>query len=473
MTASADLPYLSAVDALSLFRSKALSPVELLEGLIERVEEIEPHINAVCDRRFDEARTEAKQAETRYAAGDARPLEGLPVSIKEEQPMAGRSLSFGSKVFVDDVAEYTHPAVERIQAAGGMVHVRTTTPEFSCAGFTHTDLWGITRNPWNLDFSPGGSSGGSGAALAAGYSPLATGSDIGGSIRIPASFNGVVGFKPPYGRVPSPPPFNLDQYCHDGPLARTVADCALLLNAIAGRHPVDVVSLPNPPVIPLEGTTVQGRRVALCLNLGDFPIASEVETNTRRVAAVLEEQGAAVTEVTLPWSRDEILHTALAHFDAIFGAYIRHESPDNVAMFMPYTRAFAERASEIETGFFDGLVKEGEFYLPLGQLLDEYDVLICPTMGTTGFMAGEDYVETSLLVAGVELEHYLQGALTLPFNIASRCPVLTVPSGFAGNGVPTGVQIVGRTYDDLTVFAFGYAIEAARLIGDRRPAIPT
>ena len=206
--------------------------------------------------------------------------------------MTGRPWTQGSLSLVDEVAEFDHPIIERIQAAGGIVHVRTTTPEFCCAGFTHSRMWGITRNPWNTDFSPGGSSGGTGAALAAGYAPIGTGSDIGGSIRIPSSLSGVAGFKPPFARVPALPPYNLDQFCHDGPMARTVADCARLEDVIAGAHWRDTAwpSLTR-HVSRMPVVSVVGVRVALCTNLGNWPLAPAVDANTRRVAAVAGRGG--------------------------------------------------------------------------------------------------------------------------------------------------------------------------------------
>src|SRR5690348_2712744 len=240
-----DLHYLSATDALRLFRSRELSPVELLDSVIARSEEVEPSVNALCHRFFDEARAQARDAEARYMArGEApRPLEGIPTAIKEEEEVAGQPWTQGSLIYKDTIAEHSSPFAQRILDSGAIVHARTTAPEFSCAGFTHSRLWGVTRNPWNPAYGVGGSSGGSGAALAAGTTTLASGSDIGGSIRIPASFNGVVGFKPPYGRVPCDPPFNLDTYCHCGPLARTVADCALYENVLAGPDPSDITTL--------------------------------------------------------------------------------------------------------------------------------------------------------------------------------------------------------------------------------------
>ena len=251
---STDLAYLSATEALARFRDRSLSPVELTEALIARAAEVEPTVNALCITYFDEALAQAREAEQRYLGQGAepRPLEGICVGIKDEMPIAGQRCSMGSLRYKDDVAEYTDPVGQRLIDAGAILHARTTAPEFSCAGFTHSRLWGVTRNPWNPEFGVGGSSGGTGASLASGTSTLATGSDIGGSIRIPASWNGVVGFKPPYGRVPQMPPFNLDHYCHTGPLARTVSDCALFENIIAGPHPHDPVAIRPKLELPLD-----------------------------------------------------------------------------------------------------------------------------------------------------------------------------------------------------------------------------
>lgn len=307
-----ELNYLSASEVLKRFRDKSLSPVEYLDALEQRVDETEPLINAVAERLFDEAREGAKKAEALYATrpGEARALEGLPVAAKAEHPIKGKLFTDGSLAFAERVAGVTHPIIERIGDAGGIIHLRTTTPEFSCAPFTHSNLWGVTRNPWNLAFSPGGSSGGSAASLAAGTAPVATGSDIGGSIRIPASFSGVVGYKPPYGRVPAMAPYNLDTYCHDGPLARTVADCALLQNVIAGPHPLDVVSLRPKVTIPSSFEGLKGMRIAYCVNLGDWFVDPEVEANTHSVADALRDGGAVVEEVALDLRREDVARAA-------------------------------------------------------------------------------------------------------------------------------------------------------------------
>ena len=217
---SDDLHYLSAAEALARFRDRSLSPVDLLDAVTARADAVEPTVNALCHERYEAAREEARAAEARYAGrgdGEPRALEGIPLAIKEEEEVAGQPWTQGSLIYKDLVAEQSSVFAQRMLDAGAIVHARTTAPEFSCALFTHSRLHGVTRNPWNPEFGVGGSSGGSGAALASGTTTLASGSDIGGSIRAPASFNGVVGFKPPYGRVAQAVPFNLDTYCHCGP----------------------------------------------------------------------------------------------------------------------------------------------------------------------------------------------------------------------------------------------------------------
>ncbi|TCO57220.1 amidase [Actinocrispum wychmicini] len=449
-----DLAYLPATEAIGMFRSGELAPIDLMQAVVQRAQASEPVVNAFTDLYFEDALNQARAAGERYARGDARPLEGVPVAIKEEQPIAGLPWREGSTALRDNIATETHPIVERIMAAGGIVHARTTTPEFSCAGFTHSDLWGVTRTPWNLDYSAGGSSGGSGAALAVGSTTLATGSDMGGSIRIPASFNGVVGYKPPYGRVPSMPPCHLDHYCHDGPLARTVPDCALLQNVIAGKHPMDHVSLPAPPPLAIKGAA--GLQVALCMTLGDYPVEPDVVEATHAAAGALREAGVKVDEIELPWTRAEIMAAAWAHYGSIVGPLM--VATAGGAGLLRYTKDFLDRCTGT---VYSAIQTEARIQADLADVFTRADALICPTSGIPAFLAGEDYVETPLIVNGVRLDHNLEAPLCVPFNIASRCPVLSVPSGIASNGVPTGLQIVGRPYDDPTVFALGNVVASA------------
>jgi Asp-tRNA(Asn)/Glu-tRNA(Gln) amidotransferase A subunit family amidase len=349
--------------------------------------------------------------------------------------------------------------VQRIIDAGGIIHARTTTPEFSCAPVTWTKLWGVTRNPWNTAASPGGSSGGSGASLAAGTTTLATGSDIGGSIRIPASFCGVVGFKPPYGRVPEVEVFNLDHYCHEGPMARTVSDCALLENVIAGPDPSDVASIRPKLEIPADLGTVDGLRIAFSPDLGCYNVDADVAANTRAAADRLREAGATVEEVSLPWELEMIERAARIHFGMIFGPSMREIYEQHGDELTSYAQHFVADAAEIsKDDMVTGLELEGRIYAPLGALLDQYDALICPTFAVPALPAEYD-IGDPLSVNGQLSAHWLDVMMTLPFNIASRCPVLSIPSGLSRDGVPTGLSVVAKTYDDVAAFQVAAAHE--------------
>jgi len=456
-----DLHYLPATEALQAFRTRELSPVELVTAVINRAESVEPVINAFAETFFGQALKQARAAEARYAGkgGPPRPLEGLPVAVKEEAEIAGQHNTLGSLPLRDNIAEQTSAFVQRIIDAGGIVHARTTTPEFSCAPVTWSRLWGVTRNPWNTQYSPGGSSGGSAAALAAGTAALATGSDIGGSIRIPASFCGVTGFKPPYGRVPEVEIFNLDHYCHEGPLARTVADCALLENVIAGPHPSDVASIRPKLEIPGELAPIAGMRIAFSADLGCYQVDADVATNSRAAADRLRYAGATVEEVELPWDLEAIKRAVDIHFGMIFGPSMKEIYAKHADELTPYTRRLIEAADQVsKDDYLPGLILEGQIYAPLGELLEEFDALICPTFAVPALPAEYDTGDP-VTVNGQVSPDWLDVMMTLPFNIASRCPVMTVPSGLSRDGVPTGLSIVGKTYDDVSVFRIAAAHE--------------
>jgi aspartyl-tRNA(Asn)/glutamyl-tRNA(Gln) amidotransferase subunit A len=456
---------LTATDALSRMHAKELSPVELLESVLARADLVEPTVNAFTERRTEDAVAAAKASAERYASGeDVRPLEGLPVALKEEVPVEGWRMRYGS-LAVDEIATETAPIAERIFAAGAVVHARTTTPEFSCTGYTHSKLWGITRNPWDPEVAVGGSSGGSGASLAAGTSLLASGSDIGGSIRIPASINGIVGFKAPHGRVPTGAPYNLDRYCHDGAMARTIADCALFENVIAGPHPADITSLRPKLEIPERLEGIDGLRIGLSIDLGSWDVEDEVAANTRAVGDALIDAGAKVDEVVIPWSLELVMDTARRHFASIFGAEISRAAEEYPDLVNDYVHAWAGEARRLmaEPGaFLKGLYEEHEMWAPIGQLFETYDALLCPTWAVTGIPAGDSVLGT-LFEGGGDNDRQFTCFMTTPFNVLAPCPVLAVPSGVAAsNGVPTGVQIVARTYDDVTAFRVGAAVEQAR-----------
>ena len=406
-----DLHYLSATDVLRAYRSRELSPVEVLDAVIARADAVEPTVNALLERDHEDYRAAAVAAAERYAGTGAAPrvLEGLPVALKEEQPIAGRSLRFGSLLTEGWVSEETHPVAERVLGAGALVHARTTTPEFSCAAFTHSALWGITRNPWNPDFGPGGSSGGSGAALASGTAYLASGSDIGGSIRIPASLNGVVGFKPPYGRVPAMAPFNLDTYCHDGPMGRTVADVALFQNVIQGQHPFDHVSLPAVPIPEDLGDVRRDahRARAHARRLPGRPRGRGEHPGLRRRPARCRRarrrgHGGA--------------HARRGHVGGARALRLDHGSVDAGVQRARRPEVHGVHAalprrcrppSTRRSGCHAGLTLEAKVHRSLATVFLDHDALICPTLGTTGFVAGDDYTEHGITVAGEYVQPYI------------------------------------------------------------------
>lgn len=457
-----ELLYLSATEALRRFADKSLSPIELLDAQIARAEQTANTINAFTYTHFDEARDLAKQSEARWAKdAPIGCLDGLPVAIKDESYIAGKPTSGGSLIMKDFVAQTTSPMNERILNEGAIVHARTATPEFSCAGITWSRLWGVTRNPWNTQKTPGGSSGGSAASLALGTSTLATGSDIGGSIRIPASCCGLVGYKPPYGRNPDDPPFNLDFYCHTGPLARTVADAALLQNVMCGPHPLDISTLYPKLTLPTEYPDIKGWKIALSMDLGSFEVHDDVRRNTLAAADIFRDLGAIVEEVDIGWG-DEIQQGCMTYLTHLFGGALSNELSDHADVMTSYCRKFAEEAQVSSAQDFVGSLEiAGEAYLKLGPLLETYDCLICPTNALPAVNADFDPSQDTVDINGRTVRSELGWVMTTPFNMMSRCPVISVPSGFAANGVPTGLQVVAPTYRDEIAFQAATAFERA------------
>jgi amidase len=459
-----DLCYLTATEALALFKKKKLSPVELMQATIARAEKLQPKLKPFTYTYFDQALERAREAEAKYAKG-ARTgaLEGLPIGIKDESFIAGQPTSFGSLITKDFVPGTTSVNNQRILKAGAIVHGRTATPEFSCASVTHSRAWGVTRNPWNPRYTPGGSSGGSGAALAAGVATLAMGSDIGGSIRIPASTTGTVGYKPPHGRNPDDAPFNLDPYCHTGPMARSVADAILLQNVICGPASNDIASLRPKLTLPTTYKPIRGWKIAYSFDLSTFEVDKEVVANTKAALRVFKSLGATVTEVDLKWG-DLGWKTGINHLDHLFGASLAKLAKKHAKIMTWYALDFA-RAAKRSTPekFLSAMEGAAKMYETFGPIFDQYDVFICPTTAVPAVKADFLAQKETLRINGKvsKMPPVLGWCMTTPFNTLSRCPVLSVPSGHAGNGVPTGIQIVGRSYSDASVFQAAMAYETA------------
>ncbi|BBX38280.1 amidase [Mycolicibacterium mageritense DSM 44476 = CIP 104973] len=465
---------LSVAEILAAFRDRSLSPVELLADVLARIDKLNHEHKAVAHLFDREALELAREAEHRYLTDPdgARPLEGIPVLVKEDEPVRGQPWTQGSTIYREVTATHTSSFVQRIVDAGAIVHGRSTAPEFSSAAFTQSLLWGVTPNPWNPAYSPGGSSGGSAVALATGMTILATGSDLAGSIRTPSSFCGTVGFKPPHGRVPVDPPFNLDRYCHCGPMARTVADCLALQQVIAGPDPSDLTSVIPSSVLP-DGARTDPRSWRVAVAPGEqWPVDPEIATNTRAIGAALEALGTEIDYIELPFTRADVIRAAAIHYDSVFGKSITAEAAEHPEQITSYAKDFARWAAEIrgDASFLDGLAAEATLQGRVAPLFERYDAIILPTVATRGFRAGDDYVGHGIEVGGTTLDFYLEAIPAIAFNILSTCPALAVPSGFADNDVPTGVQIVTRPYDDRTAFEIGLQLDHVRLhSGKARP----
>ncbi len=462
---SVDLAYTSAVDALKLFKARKASPVELLATLIDRIQSVNPRINCLADRYFDEALAKAKAAEQVYARRGSKPraLEGIPLLVKDAQRVKGKRTTHGSLIFENSIDGHSDPMIERLEKAGAIIFGRTTTPEFCLPSVTHSRMWGITRNPWGVDYSPGGSSGGSGAALAAGLTTLATGTDIGGSIRIPAGACGIVGFKPPHGRNPDGPPANFDRYNHCGPMTRTVADAALMQNITSGPHPLDHDSIRSRVKLPLKPESIKGWKIAYSLDFGYIELDPQVRRNTLAALEVFRALGATVEEVDLGWNRqinEEVIHWYSAM--DFFRQAIWHRKT-HAHLMTGYALKFAE-AAEAGSSINDVHKPWGRahtMYQTFGPMLAAHEVFICPTNNLAAVKADHDPWDQNFTVNGKSADPELGWVMTYHFNMLHNCPVLAVPSGRTAEGIPTGIQIVARTGDDTRVFKAGLAYEKA------------
>ncbi len=458
------LGYLSAQEALDAFQKRALKPSKLLDALIRRIERFNPIINALADMYYGEAREAAQQADAAYQNGTAEgSLYGVPVLIKDAQRVRGKRTTFGSLLFLDAPVDVTSdPMVKRLQNAGAIILGRTTTPEFCISGVCRSFAWGNTVNPHNPAFGTGGSSGGSGAALAAGFAPIATGTDIGGSIRIPSSCCGIVGFKPPHGRNPDGPPANFDRYNHCGPMARTIGDLSLVQSVVSGAHPKDHDSLRDQVAYPTKGRDMRGSKIAYSLDLGYCIVAREVKENTLKALDIFRNLGAEVEEVSLPWSA-KVDQAALhwyntMHFLRQTAEAAKHH-PDKINN---YTLASAQGLS---TTTIDDVSKswetQHEMYQSFGPIMENYDFFICPTTNVPAVSAEHDPTASDFTIEDVVVDAEYGWVMTHQFNILHNCPVMAVPSGKAPTGVPTGIQIIGRTFDDIGVFEAAFAYEKA------------
>jgi Asp-tRNA(Asn)/Glu-tRNA(Gln) amidotransferase A subunit family amidase len=469
--ADLELCYTPATELARLVRRRELSPVEVVANSLDRIERVNPALNCFCFVYPDEALGLAREAERALARGEpVGPLHGVPIAIKDLTPTKGKRTTMGSHAFERHVPEESALIVDKLLGAGAIMVGKTTTPEFAYAGITESRLWGVTRNPWDPARTPGGSSGGSGAAVASGCVPLAEGTDMGGSVRIPASCCGIVGLKPSFGRIPLDfLPTEFDTIQHFGPLARTVEDARLFLACTQGPDERDIMSL-SPPLdlSPPPETSVEGMRLALDVDLGFYWVSPEVEAATLEAAAALADAGAVVEEVDLGWTR-EVLDAWVSHWGVYLAAIFGDVVPEFRDRMDPRVLELIDSGLEMSAVDFKRLeFVRTRAWRKLAPILERYDALLCPTMTQTARPVDVDEAE---YVGSSEdgLCHSLD--MTCQFNFVSQCPVLSVPSGWGADGLPMGLQVLARRYRDDEALRIGAALERARPWADRRPPI--
>ena len=467
-----DLCYTSAVELARQYRSGEISPLEVVQNSLDRIEQVNQKLNCFCFTYPEQALQKAIAAGQAFADAKARPLEGIPVAIKDFTPTKAKRTTRGSKLLEDWVPDWNPVLVERLEAAGAIMVGKTNTPEFATSGFTDSPLWGVTRNPWDTARTTGGSSGGSGAAVASGCVPFAEGTDMGGSVRIPAGLCGIVGHKPSIGRIPMD---IIDtSYCnisHFGPLARTVSDAALFLDTVQGEHCVDIQSLPRCELSIPSPSDVQGMSFALDVSLGFCAVDPDVESNLRASAEALRQAGAKVQEVDLGWDAKivDMWHGTWAIFMA--AAY---DNTTQVPLDENHDRMSQGLVKLIEKGRkIDAVTarkwefERTRYWHKLGAILENHHALLCPTMAIIAppvEMRDSDF-------GGFNQQGLLQCMdMTGAFNYMAQCPALSVPSGFS-DGLPTATQIVARRWDDALALRIGAAIEQAMPWAQNRPPI--
>lgn len=456
MTDPADL---TAVELLEAYRAKELSPVEAAEAVLARIDRDDPELNAFCLLDPGTTLEAARASAERWRRGETLgTLDGVPVSIKDVLLTRGWPTLRGSTA-IDPAGPWTEdaPSVARLRERGAVFVGKTTTPEFAWKGVTDNPLTGITRNPWDTARTPGGSSGGAAAAVAAGMAPLALGTDGGGSVRIPAAFTGTFTIKPTYGRIPHYPASPFGTLAHTGPMANTVADAELLLDAVCGADARDWSSLP-PPAAPFAGggpRDLAGLRVAFSPDLGFARVDPEVAASVAAAAEAFTELGAKVEQAD-PGFADPV-----ADFEVLWFAgaakVVEHLAPGQRARLDPGLREICEqgaRYSAVE--YLTATARRMELGRIMGLFHDRYDLLLTPTMPIAAFEAGREVPPGSPSPRWTSWTPF-----TYPFNMTQQ-PAASLPCGFTGDGLPIGLQVVGARHADALVMAACRAYERAR-----------
>ncbi len=464
-----DICYMPAYEMAEKIKTQELSSIEITEAIIERIEKINPIINAYCTPTFDLAREMAKKADEIAKMGEGGLINGVPTSIKDLSLTKGIRTTFGSKIYENYIPEEDCIYVERLKEAGCVILGKTNTPEFGFKGVTDNAIFGTTVNPWNFKKTCGGSSGGAGAAVASGISPLAQGSDGGGSIRIPASLNGVYGIKPNFGRVPNYPKEYI--FAHTlsaaGPLVRYVKDAALMLDVMKGFFEGDRYSLPNNNINYLDKVDEKPNKlkIAFSLNMGYAKeIDMEVEKNVLESVQKFNKFGWDPEEIKMKIRKQELA------FYTIWTSEIAYSMKSNL-------RKWREKMDPallkmIDGGLgYDGMAiinamnARKEIYDSFYKIFKDFNILITPMTAVPAFDLGITYPSQ---INNKNVSPTAWQAFSFPINLIGN-PAASIPCGWSKNGLPIGLQIIGRKYDELTVLQVSQAFEEIAPWQDKKP----
>ena len=461
-----DLLYKSAVELRDLIAAKEISPVELLDRSLARLEEVEPKLNSFVTTTEDVAYAAARKAEKAILDNDAPGLlHGLPISVKDLIAMDGVRYTFGSRVSADNIAAVDAPAVERVRREGGVIIGKTTTSEFGCKAVGDSPLTGITRNPWDVSKTPGGSSAGAAASVASGVTPFALGTDGGGSVRIPGSLTGLFAVKAQFARVPVFPEAATPTLAHVGPMARTVRDAALLLTAVAGfdRRDPFAVAEPVPDFLAACDQPVKGMRIAWSPTLGYANPTSEVVGLCEQAVRTFEELGCEVELVEKVMESDPI-DMWMSEFYAGVGTRLK-------TMFAGQTERLDPAVAEMLSGALDRTLEEYwtqvfnryRFREEMRQFMERYDLLVSPVLPVPAFDVGLNVPPQMPDANVISWVRY-----TYPFNLTGQ-PGASLPVGLTGEGLPVGLQLISKTIRETDIFRVSAAFEAARPWIDKKP----
>jgi amidase len=462
---------LTATELAARIRRRELSASEVVGAHLARIEAVNPAVNAIVTLDVAGARRAAAEADRRLARGAASGLlHGLPIAVKDLEDTAGMRTTYGSSIYRDHVPTEDTLMVSRLRRAGAIVIGKTNTPEFGAGSQTFNRVFGATRNPYDLSRTPGGSSGGAAAAVASGMLPIADGSDLGASVRNPASFCNVVGLRPARGRIPDVPSSSAwNPLSVLGTLARTVVDAALLLRAVCGPDPRDPLSLQDPPETfagDLRSDSA-GLRIAWSRNLGDLPVAPEVTAVLEGSRAALSAMGCVVEDVEPDLTdADEAFEVlrALGYAQSFAGLLETHGDQ------VKETVAWNTRVGLSLTGdrVARALTLQTEMFHRMRSLLERYDALALPVSQVAPFDIEEEWVRE---IAGVEMGSYLEWMRSCSRITVTAHPAISIPAGFTPDGLPVGLQLVGRHRDELALLRLAAAFEQATGLGRRWPEL--